>query len=82
MTNSFSWKKKADDHMKLFLTSAIGATVKKDGKRCTGSIDNRYGFLTRFCQTLRRTERMVYLSAFYEDSVRINDYFTTTIEAL
>lgn len=68
--------------MKLFLTSAIGATAKKDGKRCTGKIDNRYGFLTRFRQGLGCRERMIYLSAFYDDQARIQDYFTTTIEAL
>ena len=68
--------------MKLFLTSAIGATIKKDGKRCTGKIDNRYGFLTRFRREMHRRERMVYLSAFYDDQARIRDYFTTTIEAL
>lgn len=68
--------------MKLFLTSAIGATVKRNGKRCTGKIDNRYGFLNLFQSCLKRTQRMVYLSAIYDDQERIDAYFRTTIEAL
>jgi len=67
--------------MKLFLTSAIGATTKRDGKRCTGTIDNRYGFLTLFKKHLRRTERMIYIASIREDQTRIDDYFRTTIEA-
>lgn len=68
--------------MKLFLTSAIGATIKKDGKRCTGKIDNRYGFLTLFKKQLKRADRMLYIAAIYNDQTRIDAYFKTTIEAL
>lgn len=68
--------------MKLFLTSAIGATIKKDGKRCTGKIDNRYGFLTMFKKQLKRAGRMLYMAAIYNDQTRIDAYFKTTIEAL
>ena len=68
--------------MKLFLTSAIGATIKKDGERCTGKIDNRYGFLTLFKKQLKRADRMLYIAAIYNDQTRIDAYFKTTIEAL
>ena len=68
--------------MKLFLTSEIGATVKLNGKRCAGKIDNRYGFLDLLKMHLHRTERMLYISAYTEDQPRISEWFSNTIEAL
>ena len=68
--------------MKLFLTSEIGATVKVNGKRCTGKIDNRCGFLDLLRKHLNRTERMLYISAYAEDQLRISEWFSNTIEAL
>ncbi|MBR3873239.1 MAG: Type 1 glutamine amidotransferase-like domain-containing protein [Clostridia bacterium] len=68
--------------MKLFLTSEIGATTKINGKRCTGKIDNRYGFLDLLRIHLHRTERMIYISAYAEDQLRITEWFSNTIEAL
>lgn len=68
--------------MKLFLTSEIGATIKLNGKRCAGKIDNRYGFLDLLKNHLTRTERMLYLSAYAEDQLSISEWFSNTIEAL
>ena len=68
--------------MKLFLTSEIGATIKINGKRCPGKIDNRHGFLDLLKTHLRRTERMLYISAYADDHLCITEWFSTTIESL
>ena len=68
--------------MKLFLTSEIGATIKIKGKRCTGKIDNQYGFLDLLKTHLHRTARMLYISAYAEEQLRISEWFSNTIEAL
>lgn len=70
------------DCVKLFLTSEIGATVKIDGKRCPGKLDNRYGFLDLFQHALRKTERMLYVSAYVDDNLRVSEWYANTIESL
>ena len=68
--------------MKLFLTSEIGATIKINGKRCPGKIDNRHGFLDLLKTHLHRTEQMLYISAYANDDLRVSDWFSNTIESL
>lgn len=68
--------------MHLFLTSQIGATVHKDGKRIAGKIDNTYGFLSLLQSCLPEPRQMLYISGTPDDDEKISDWFHNTIESL
>ena len=68
--------------MKLFLTSNIGATIHRNGLRIPGQIDNHWGFLTRFKETVKSTKQMIYISSSPENNERVSDWFDNTIAAL
>lgn len=68
--------------MDLFLTSQIGATAKKNGRRVVGKISNRYGFLSLFKKCLMATRQMLYISSTPAFDDKVSDWFHNTILAL
>ena len=68
--------------MILFLTSQIGATVHKEGKRVAGGLDNRNGFLTLLQDCMQSYRQMLYISGCPQENEKMSDWFHNTVDSL